>query len=483
VPCPPRPWLLAALAAVALGAPAGCGGGSGGAGESDGSGAVAGAPGGPGGDGATMSAGTTPAPAAGGRAGGDASDPWTHLRALAATATANRGTRAAGTPGGVATEDLVAARLKQAGWTVRFARVTFPFFAERRPPLVVLPGGRRLATGTDVRTLAYSAGGNARGAVRVVGGDRTDAGCRDGDWDGFPRGRIALVRRGVCPFAAKARGAQRAGAAAVVVEDRDADARRGPVSGTLGAPGIRIPVVAVDGAAGDALAGADGPVRVRVDAVSARRAARDVVAELPGTAGDRVVMAGAHLDSVPAGPGINDDGSGVATLLALADRFARAPRSRDTLRLGFWTAEELGLYGSRAYVRGLSAAERRRVRSYVNLDMVGSPNAVLETYGSGATDAALRRALDARGPAPSASSIGGASDHASFQRAGIEVGGVFTGASERVGATAARRYGARAGRPADPCYHRACDTLANVDRAMLERVADATEQAIRSLAG
>src|SRR6185436_2908647 len=241
--------------------------------------------------------------------------------------------------------------------------------------------------------------------------------------------------------------------------------------------------VAVDADAGAALARAGGPVQVRVDAVSERRTARDVLAELPGAEGDRVVMAGAHIDSVAAGPGINDDGSGTATLLALAARLGRGPRPHDTLRLGFWTAEELGLYGSRAYVRGLAAAERRRIRSYVNLDMVGSSNAVLETYGSGATEAALRRALDARGPAPASSSIGGASDHASFQRAGIEVGGVFTGASERVGAAEARRFGARAGQPADPCYHRACDTLANVDRSMVGRVADVVEAALRSLAG
>jgi hypothetical protein len=478
--------------AVAAGL-AGCGGAAGGSGGSGGSGGGAGAAasGGPGGDAATMSAGTAPASGSGSSAGGvsgaaeagTAGDPWTHLRALAAIGSANSGTRAAGTPGGVASEDLIASRLRDAGGAVRFERVSFPVFDERRPPLVSLPGGRRLAVGGDVRTLSYSGGGDVRAAVRVVGGDRTDAGCRDGDWDGFPRGELALVRRGVCPFAAKARRAQGAGAAAIVIDDRDADARRGPVSGTLGAPGIRIPTVAVDGEAGRSLAGADGPVRVRVDAVSERRAARNVIAELPGTAGDRVVMAGAHLDSVPAGPGVNDDGSGVATLLALADRLGRAQRSRDTLRLGFWTAEELGLYGSRAYVRGLRAADRRRIRSYVNLDMVASPNAVLETYGGGATEAALRRALDARGPAPAASSIGGASDHASFQRAGIEVGGVFTGASERVGAAEAKRFGARAGQPADPCYHRACDTLSNIDRPMVERVADAVEAAVRSLAG
>jgi aminopeptidase S len=108
---------------------------------------------------------------------------------------------------------------------------------------------------------------------------------------------------------------------------------------------------------------------------------------------------------------------------------------------------------------------------------------VLETYGSGETEAALRRALAARGPVPNHSSIGGASDHASFQRAGIEVGGVFTGASGRVSRASAERFGARAGRPAEPCYHQACDTLRNVNRPVLGRVADAVEVAVRSLAG
>jgi Peptidase family M28/PA domain len=428
-------------------------------------------------------AGTAGANAQRARQDPGARDPWTPLQALATIGARNGGTRAAGTPGGVATEDMIASTLRSAGWTVRFERVRFPFFDERRPPVVELPGGRRLAPSRDARTLAYSAGGDVSGTIRVVGGDRADAGCRDGDWGGFPRGQIALVRRGVCPFAAKARRAQNAGAAAILLDDRDATADRGPVSGTLGAPGIRIPAVAVDAAAGAELGRARGAVHVRVDAVSEQRAARNVIAEQRGTSGDRVVMAGAHLDSVPEGPGINDDGSGVAALLALADRLARGPRPSDTLRLGFWTAEELGLYGSRAYVRGLSAAERRRLRSYVNLDMVGSPNAVLETYGSGDTEATLRRELDVRGPPPDRSSIGGASDHASFQRAGVEVGGVFTGASERVSAGDARRFGARAGQAADPCYHRACDTLQNVDRPMLERVADAVEASLRSLAG
>ena len=106
-------------------------------------------------------------------------------------------------------------------------------------------------------------------------------------------------------------------------------------------------------------------------------------------------MVGAHLDSVREGPGINDNGSGVAVTLALAERL----RNQRGLRFGFWGAEELGLYGSRRYVASLSAAERRRITGYLNLDMLGSPNAVRYLYGAGR----VRDALDqgaARAQAP-----------------------------------------------------------------------------------
>jgi hypothetical protein len=411
-----------------------------------------------------------------------ASDPWTHLRAIAALGARNGGTRAAGTPGGRATEELVARRLRARGYSVRYEAVRFPFFSERRPPRVEF-SGRRLRAGDDLRTLGFSPGGTVRAPLARVGGARADAGCRAADWRGFERGRIALVRRGVCPFSAKAQRAQAAGAAAVLIVDREATGPGGPVRGTLGRPGLRVPAVAVDADAGAALAGARGAVRLTVDAVSATRTGRNVIAELAGSEGTRVTMAGAHLDSVADGPGVNDNGSGISALLAIAARLSRGERPRDTIRLAFWTAEELGLYGSRRHVALLDERERRRLRAYVNLDMVASPNAVLETYGSGAAERALRRALDARGPLPGRASIAGASDHAPFVRAGVEVGGVFTGASERVSARDARRFGARAGRPADPCYHRACDTLGNADRGTLKTATGAVDAALRSLAG
>ena len=181
-------------------------------------------------------------------------------------------------------------------------------------------------------------------------------------------------------------------------------------------------------------------------------------------------MAGGHLDSVDAGPGLNDNGSGVAALLVLADRFAERPSER-TVRLGFWAAEELGLIGSRRYVSSLPRAERRRITAYVNLDMVGSPNPVPSVYSDADRPLArvLRRALGRTVPGvPTA----GASDHSPFQAVGIPANGIYTGGEEL-----------RRGRPRDPCYHLACDRFANVNLAVLRRMTDAAERALRELAG
>ena len=176
-------------------------------------------------------------------------------------------------------------------------------------------------------------------------------------------------------------------------------------------------------------------------------------------------MAGAHHDSVSAGPGINDNGSGMAALLAIAERWGDRPG----LRLGFWGGEELALYGSSHYVRSLSLKERGAIEGYVNLDMVASPNARVAVYDrDDGIEQVLRDAIAGR---EREVRLQAASDHAPFERAGIAVGGIFTGASER-----GRRPG-----PADRCYHRACDTIRNVDRKLLARMTAAAERGLRTL--
>jgi Zn-dependent M28 family amino/carboxypeptidase len=275
---------------------------------------------------------------------------------------------------------------------------------------------------------------------------------------------VPLVGRGLCFFRVKALNAQRAGAPAVVVADHLLT-RRGVPSGTLAAPGIRMPAVLVSGRA--VRGGAH--VRVEVDAVSERRLTHNVLAETPGGNGERVVMAGGHLDSVPGGPGINDNGSGVATLIEAAEAIGPNPPGA-RVRLAFWGAEELGLIGSRRYVRSLGPDERRRIHAYVNLDMVGSPNAVPELYADG--DARLARVLRrAVGRLLGRVAAGGSSDHAPFEAAGVPVNGLYTGSTER----------GPGGRARDPCYHLACDTAQNVNRRVLLRMARAAAEALRRL--
>jgi hypothetical protein len=381
-----------------------------------------------------------------------------HLRALQGIADLGGGNRAAGTRGYSSSVRYVAARLREAGWRVRFQPVSFPFFRRRSARLEVQ--GRGLRPGRDFRVMSFSGGGRTAGPVRSAG-----LGCEREDYEGVDRGGVALVRRGDCFFRVKALTAQRSGVRGLILVDPTLQGE--PFSATLGGPGVRIPVVVV-GSEAARVVRPGVRVRLAVDAVSERRVDANVIAETRGGAGERVVMAGAHLDSVPAGPGINDNGSGVAALLEAAEALGpRPPGAR--VRLGFWAAEELGLYGSRRYVRTLSAPERTRIAGYVNLDMVGSPNAVRQVYEGAAPIArALRRAL-AR-PA-GRERMGASSDHAPFRRAGIPVGGLYTGAAER----------APDGRPRDPCYHRRCDTIDNVQRRVLLEMARAAADALGDL--
>jgi Zn-dependent M28 family amino/carboxypeptidase len=70
--------------------------------------------------------------------------------------------------------------------------------------------------------------------------------------------------------------------------------------------------------------------------------------------------------------------------------------------------------------------------------------------------------MDALGLNAEPTDTGGASDHYSFELAGIPTGGVFSGI-EPLTPDEAQAFGGEAGLDADPCYHLACDTRSNVD--------------------
>ena len=383
-----------------------------------------------------------------------------HLGALQRIADRNGGTRAAGTPGYAESADYAAARLKDAGWAVSRQPVPFTYFQLHKAALTI--GGRRLRPARDFQVYSYSGSGTAAGRLETSG-----LGCTASDFDGLDAGEIPLAGRGECFTREKAANAERAGAKALVVQE-DLRSRRGVPSGTLAVPGIRIPVVVMSTRAlGDQ--GGGSQASVSVEATSSARTTENVIAETPGGSGGRVVMAGGHLDSVRGGPGIDDNGSGVATLIESAEAIGPNPPGAK-VRLAFWAGEELGLLGSRRYVKSLDRSERDRIAAYLNFDMVGSPNAVPAVYADG--DDRVAKVL--RGSTPTrlaAVTAGAASDHAYFQLAGIPVNGLFTGASEP----------GPGGRARDPCYHLACDTAMNVNRAVLLAMARTAARALEQL--
>ncbi|MFF7993526.1 M28 family peptidase [Kitasatospora xanthocidica] len=201
----------------------------------------------------------------------------------------------------------------------------------------------------------------------------------------------------------------------------------------------------------------------------------NLIADWPGGPSDQVTMFGAHLDSVGAGPGINDNGSGSATLLENALVLAQQnPTLTRHVRFAWWTGEEQGLQGSQFYVGQLGSAQRSAIKAYYNFDMVGSPNAgyFINNISSSAS-APMKAYWDSLNLQPEENVEGqGRSDDYSFQQAGIPTSGYAAGASDTKSSSQAAKWGGTAGRSYDSCYHQSCDTTNNIDATVLNRSAD-----------
>ncbi|MEU3249178.1 MULTISPECIES: M28 family metallopeptidase [unclassified Streptomyces] len=217
---------------------------------------------------------------------------------------------------------------------------------------------------------------------------------------------------------------------------------------------------------------------------SSGRTGYNLVADWPGGDTSHVVMAGSHLDSVTAGPGINDNGSGSAAVLetALAVSRARYQPTRH-LRFAWWGAEELGMVGSKYYVNSLSSANRAKISDYLNFDMIGSPNPGYFVYDDDPTiEKTFKDYFTGLGIATEPETEGdGRSDHSPFKNAGIPVGGLFSGADYIKTAAQAAKWGGTSGQAFDRCYHASCDTSSNINDTALNRNADALAYAVWGL--
>ncbi|GAA0942565.1 M28 family peptidase [Nonomuraea longicatena] len=225
--------------------------------------------------------------------------------------------------------------------------------------------------------------------------------------------------------------------------------------------------------------------RVACGSTCTSGAGPNLIADWPGGDENQVVMAGAHLDGVGGGPGINDNASGSSALLEVALTLAaRNPALAKHVRFGWWSDEEQGLNGSEGYIASLTAAERGRITVYHNYDMVGSPNGgyfINNINTAAATH--LKAFYDGLNIQPEENTEGAnRSDDASFRNAGIATSGVAAGASYTKTAAQAAKWGGTAGRAYDSCYHASCDNSTNINDTILDRASDAAAFAIWRLA-
>ncbi|NYI05520.1 M28 family metallopeptidase [Allostreptomyces psammosilenae] len=407
-------------------------------------------------------------------------DAHRHLEAFQRIADRSDGTRVAGSQGHDLSARYVESLMRAAGYRVTRHEFDFVYTETVAQSLTVVSPTPRDVPINLMTYTANSPEGGVTAPVAVVPEDGT-TGCEPGDFAaGAFTGTIALIQRGGCTFAVKQANAADAGAVgAIIYNNTD-----GPLNGTIGDPEAgRIPTGGITQADGEALAAeaAAGEVVVTLDIREFRedRTTYNVIAETRGGDADNTVFLGAHLDSVAAGPGINDNGSGSAGILEVALELARsgaAPANK--VKFAWWSAEEYGLLGSEAYVADLTPEQQEQIRLYLNFDMIASPNAGYFVYdgddsdgvgsgpgpeGSAQIEHQINSFLDSRGIAHEGTDFTGRSDYGPFIEIGIPAGGTFTGAEGIMTAEQAEKFGGEAGLAYDPCYHQECDTLENID--------------------
>jgi Zn-dependent M28 family amino/carboxypeptidase len=431
-----------------------------------------------------------------------------HLRKFQKIADENGDTRASGTPGYDESADYVAKKMEKAGYKVVRQPFDFEAFTEETEATFAQtePEDVEYVYGEDFITSDFSGSGDVTAPLEAVdlvlppGAEpsTSNSGCEEDDFDGFTAGNIALIQRGTCDFSVKADNAAAAGASGVVLFNEGQPGRTDVLGATLGEPRRDIPVIGLTFELGNELANGElnGPTGITVHLVTDTSSeiveTENVIATGKSGDKDNIVMSGAHLDSVPAGPGINDNGSGSAGILETAIKISKLGiKPENRLRFAWWGAEESGLVGSAEYVSLLDEYSAADIALYLNFDMIGSPNFARFIYdgngsafglsgppGSDTIERTFQRYFEEKGLASGQTAFDGRSDYLAFIEVGIPSGGLFTGAEDVKTENEQLAYGGTAGEAFDPCYHQACDDISNVSKRALEQMTDAAAHTV-----
>jgi peptidase M28-like protein/PA domain-containing protein len=312
---------------------------------------------------------------------------WSHLSHFQKIADENKigghGYRDTGTPGYKASVNYVAGLMRKAGY-----HVTIQTYQVNASEVTGVPQFDSYTLTRDFLVARLSGGGTFTAAIQRPTG--SSSGCLPGDFAAFVPGKIVLLERGACAYATQVANAEHAGAAAVILYNRDAHAMPdeditavggGPADGSafqvrLSRP-AKIPVVAVSYAVGSGLAqryAAGNSPLVHLDIRMRRRSTTDynLIAESPFGDPDHVVVVDAHLDSI-FGAGMLDNASGSTTILEIALNLAKTS-TRNQLRYIWFGGEEIGLFGSAFYTENLTSAQRKRIAFDIDVDVTATPN-------------------------------------------------------------------------------------------------------------
>ena len=424
-----------------------------------------------------------------------------HQQALQHIADLNGGTRYTRTSGYTASAAYVKATLEKAGYDAHYEMFNMPVWNETAPPVLqqVSPTNKTYVAGSaadddspSVDFIAFEhSPTKSLTNVKVVPTDDivipspggTTSGCEMSDFPAATTGAVSLIQRGTCAFVAKLANAVEAGAVGVILFNEGDTAGRRNALFRSAPPEYPLPAVLSSFAVGEELynaykAGQNPTVNLATNGVEVETLYPNVVAETERGDPNHIVLLGAHLDSVPAGPGVNDDGSGTAFQLELAEQLAKAGTPpRNKIRFLWFGGEEDGLVGSQYYAAHLSDAEVARIDMMLDTDMIASPNFARLVYdgdgstfgsensgppGSGTIERVLTDYWAQRGMVSEPIPFDGRSDYVGFINRGIPAGGVFAGAEAPKTAAQVAKYGGVQGEQLDPCYHEACDTYSTV---------------------
>jgi len=416
---------------------------------------------------------------------------YTHLRKLQEIADANKGSRAPGTPGFDASVDYVAKVLKDKGFDVSTPEFDRLDRTEGGNPTLTVSG-----RGFHVDQASLLVGTAPGGLTAITLRPLKAPGCTTADY-GTVKGAIAVVDDTGCSVVDKQKAATAKGAVGLLVVSGGTGSPAG-----LFAPGyyqqLKIPVGVIDKGADAALRRTNAPVRLVLDTKPVMVKSRNVVAQTKAGDTKNMVLAGAHLDSTPHSPGLNDDASGVAALLETAAALGAQPRIANAVRFVFWGSEA---EGPTKYVGGLAGDQLDDIALYLGVDMIGSPNPGYFTYdgdqsgtpnpdippqtvpaGSAGLERTLSGYLNLGGARSADMPLSRVADYAPFLAAGVPIGGLTAGWSQRKSEVQARLWGGQAGVAFDPNYHTPRDNIDNIDRKALSVMAQAIAYAVGSYA-